>query len=36
VAIAITKDTGGTLNELAKGLSALQGVENFSLSHARN
>jgi len=24
------------MNELASGLSTLEGVENFSLSHARN
>ncbi len=36
VAIALSKNSGVTMNELASGLSTLQGVEDFSLSHARN
>ncbi|MGE5758513.1 MAG: MgtC/SapB family protein [Sideroxydans sp.] len=36
VAIALSKDSGVAMNELASGLSTLQGVEDFSLSHARN
>ena len=36
VAIALSKNSGVAMNELASGLSTLQGVENFSLSHARN
>jgi putative Mg2+ transporter-C (MgtC) family protein len=36
VAIAITKNACVSLNELAGGLSTLDGVENFALSHARN
>lgn len=36
VAIALSKSSGAAMNELASGLSTLQGVENFSLIHARN
>jgi putative Mg2+ transporter-C (MgtC) family protein len=36
VAIAFSKSSGVSMNELASGLSTLQGVEDFSLSHARN
>ena len=36
VAIALSKNSGAPMNELASGLSTLQGVEDFSLSHARN
>ena len=36
VAIALSKSSGASMNELASGLSTLQGVEDFSLSHARN
>jgi putative Mg2+ transporter-C (MgtC) family protein len=36
VAIAFNNKSGATMNELASGLSTLQGVENFSLKHARN
>ncbi len=36
VAIAFNKNSGVAMNELASGLSTLQGVEDFSLSHARN
>ncbi len=36
VAIALSKNSGSAMNELASGLSTLQGVEDFSLSHARN
>jgi putative Mg2+ transporter-C (MgtC) family protein len=36
VAIALSKDSGAAMNELASGLSTLEGVENFALSHARN
>lgn len=36
VAIALSKSSGAAMNELASGLSTLQGVEDFSLSHARN
>lgn len=36
VAIALSKNSGVAMNELASGLSTLQGVEDFSLSHARN
>ncbi|HLP98588.1 MAG TPA: MgtC/SapB family protein [Sideroxyarcus sp.] len=36
VAIALSKSSGVPMNELASGLSTLQGVEDFSLSHARN
>jgi putative Mg2+ transporter-C (MgtC) family protein len=36
VAIALSKNSGVPMNELASGLSTLQGVEDFSLSHARN
>jgi putative Mg2+ transporter-C (MgtC) family protein len=36
VAIALSKSSGVSMNELASGLTTLQGVENFSLSHARN
>ncbi|OIR11420.1 putative Mg(2+) transport ATPase [mine drainage metagenome] len=36
VAIALSKSSGAAMNELASGLSTLQGVEDFSLIHARN
>jgi putative Mg2+ transporter-C (MgtC) family protein len=36
VAIALSKDSGASMSELAGELSTLEGVENFSLSHARN
>lgn len=36
VAIALSKNSGAAMNELASGLSTLQGVEDFSLIHARN
>jgi putative Mg2+ transporter-C (MgtC) family protein len=36
VAIAFSKSSGAAMNELASGISTLEGVENFSLSHARN
>lgn len=36
VAIALSKSSGAAMNELASGLSTLEGVEDFSLSHARN
>jgi putative Mg2+ transporter-C (MgtC) family protein len=36
VAIALSKNSGAPMNELASGLSTLQGVEDFSLVHARN
>lgn len=36
VAIALSKDSGSPMNELASGLSTLHGVEDFSLAHARN
>jgi len=36
VAIALSKNSGAAMNELASGISTLEGVENFSLSHARN
>lgn len=36
VAIALSKRSGSPMNELANGLSTLHGVEEFSLSHARN
>ena len=36
VAIAFSKNSGVAMNELASGLSTLDGVEDFSLSHARN
>lgn len=36
VAIALSKRSGVPMNELASGLSTLEGVEDFSLSHARN
>ncbi len=36
VAIALGKNRGAAMNELASGLSTLEGVEDFSLSHARN
>jgi putative Mg2+ transporter-C (MgtC) family protein len=36
VAIALSKSSGSVMNELASGLSTLQGVEDFSLTHARN
>lgn len=36
VALALGKNSGAPMNELASGLSTLQGVEDFSLAHARN
>lgn len=36
VAVALAKDQGATLPELANELSRFEGVERFSLSHARN
>lgn len=36
VAIALSKNSGVPMNELASGISTLAGVEDFSLSHARN
>jgi putative Mg2+ transporter-C (MgtC) family protein len=36
VAIALSKNSGVSMNELASGLSTLHGVEDFSLTHARN
>ncbi|MBI4809553.1 MAG: MgtC/SapB family protein [Nitrosomonadales bacterium] len=36
VAIAMSKNSGVPMNQLASGLSTLEGVEDFSLSHARN
>ncbi len=36
VIIAFSKSSGATMNEIANNLSTLEGVENFSLSHARN
>lgn len=36
VAIALDKRSGAAMNELASGLSTLQGVQDFSLAHARN
>jgi putative Mg2+ transporter-C (MgtC) family protein len=36
VAIALSKNSGAAMNELASGISTLEGVEDFSLSHARN
>ena len=36
VAIALSKNSGSAMNELASGLTTLEGVEDFSLSHARN
>lgn len=36
VAIAIRKDSGAPMSELARELKAFDGVENFSLYHARN
>ncbi len=36
VAVALNKSSGAAMNELASGISTLQGVENFSLAHARN
>jgi putative Mg2+ transporter-C (MgtC) family protein len=36
VAIALSKSSGAAMNDLASGLSTLQGVEDFSLTHARN
>ncbi len=36
VAIALSKNSGAAMNELASGLSTLEGVDNFALSHARN
>jgi len=36
VAVALSKNSGASMNELASGLSTLEGVEDFSLAHARN
>ncbi len=36
VSIALSKSSGVAMNELASGFSTLQGLEDFSLSHARN
>ncbi len=36
VAIALNKNSGTSMNDLASGLSSLQGIEDFSLAHARN
>lgn len=36
VAIAMSKNSGVPMNQLASGLSTLEGVEDFSLAHARN
>ncbi len=36
VAIALGKDSGAPMSELAGELTTFEGVENFSLSHARN
>lgn len=36
VAIALSKNSGVPMNELASGISTLAGVEDFSLGHARN
>jgi putative Mg2+ transporter-C (MgtC) family protein len=36
VAIALSKSSGAAMNDLASGLSTLHGVEDFSLTHARN
>jgi len=36
VAIALGKDSGAPMPELARELTVLDGVESFSLSHARN
>lgn len=36
VAIALSKNSGVPMNQLASGLSTLEGVEDFSLAHARN
>lgn len=36
VAIAFSKDSGAAMNDLASGLGALPGLEDFALSHARN
>lgn len=36
VAIALSKNSGATMNKLANSLSTLEGVEDFALSHARN
>lgn len=36
VAIALGKDSGVPINELASGLGTLEGVTDFSVSHARN
>ena len=36
VAIAFNKNSGAAMNDLANGLSTLQGLEDFSLTHARN
>jgi putative Mg2+ transporter-C (MgtC) family protein len=36
VAIAFNKNSGAVMNELASGLTTLQGLQDFSLSHARN
>jgi putative Mg2+ transporter-C (MgtC) family protein len=36
VAVAVGKNAGAPLSELAKELTVFEGVENFQLSHARN
>lgn len=36
VAIALSKNSGVPINELASGLGTLEGVTDFSVSHARN
>jgi putative Mg2+ transporter-C (MgtC) family protein len=36
VAIALNKNSGSTLPELASELNAFDGVDSFQLSHARN
>ena len=36
VAIALSKNSGAAMSALSSGLSTLEGVEDFSLSHARN
>jgi len=36
VATALNNHSGSTMSQLSSGLTTLEGVENFSLSHARN
>lgn len=36
VAVALSKSSGAPISELARELTAFEGVENFRLSHARN